>query len=202
MMSKPRQAPQQPPLPQLRAGSVPQPRTCYTCGQHGHVKKDYPHSAQPAGGTPSASSSGGSSSTKNPTNKSKDGGSQGSSPYPSKNTIPASERTFGALCAYCQRIGHTIDQCRKKKYDDTQASQNFAQPVDDGSWNPVNLSTDLYASQFNYAYSADDNENFQGHISLVCKRAADGLPVYVSKNIPQRKSARLGEKEAAGKKVT
>ena len=143
---RPRQIPQQPPLPQLPADSAPSPRTCYTCGLPGHVKKDCPQPAAPASGNPSASSSGGSSSSKNPANKSKDGGIQGSSPYASRNTIFASEKTNGAVCGYCQQCGHTIDQYRKKKYADARASQNIAQPVDDESWNLGNLLIDLYAS--------------------------------------------------------
>ena len=82
-------------------------------------------------------------------------------------------------------------------------TQNMAQNIDDESWNPRKLSIDPYASPFNHTYQADDHENLQGHISsLVCKTAANGLPVYVSEDQPQRTSARLGEKEAAGKKVT
>ena len=78
----------------------------------------------------------------------------------------------------------------------------MAQEVDDESWNPGNLSTDLYASQFNHTYQVDDHEILQGQISLVCKTAANGLPMYVLEDILQRRSARLGEKEAAGKKLT
>ena len=64
------------------------------------------------------------------------------------------------------------------------------------------MSTDLFASQFNHAYQTQEDESLQGHVSLVCETAADGLRVYVSEDIPQRRSARLVEKEAAGKKVT
>ena len=112
---RPRPAPQQP-FPQHPAGSAPPPRTCFTCGQPGHVKRVCPKLAPPLGDIPSASFNGDSSSTKILTSdKAKESGSQGSTPYPAKTPIPSSKITFGALCTYCQRIGHVIEQCRKKK---------------------------------------------------------------------------------------
>ena len=124
-------------------------------------------------------------------------------PYPPRPPMLDSEKKIGATCTYCQRIGHVWAQCRKRKIVEGQVTENMAHNIDDESWIPGNLSIDPYASPSNHTYQADDHENSQGHISsLASKTAVNGLPVYVSEDQPQCRSARLGEKEAAGKKVT